>query len=401
MRVIIVVAFLLMPSVTYASMIHVPADYNTIQEAITAAINGDTVMVSPGTYVENVDFLGKAIIVTSRKGPHRTIIDGNQNGSVVLFENNEGFDSVLNGFTITNGTGFYISSIYPPGPGGGGILCAETSPTITNNIIAYNQAARGGGIACHGGASPDIIDNIIKENHPITTYDPFGGGIYCFDNCAPLICRNLILNNGNRADYWRHGGGICVNRSYDHNPYIIDNIIIGNNSSTGYGGGIYYRESEDIYIINNIIAKNTAYNGGGIYATGDDMKIFNNTIYENVAEDSGGGIFNTWAWVPIQVINCILWRNSAPTHPQIVEDSITRVKHCVVQGGWSGLGFNNIDEDPCILDSLNNDYHLLFSSPCIDAGSNSVAIERFDNEGDPHIIVDFGIMTIGYCLICS
>jgi regulator of RNase E activity RraA len=73
----------LYPIVAFATTINVPADYATIQVAIDAANNGDTVLVAPGTYVENIEFYGKAITVSSAEGPEVTVIDGNQSGSVV------------------------------------------------------------------------------------------------------------------------------------------------------------------------------------------------------------------------------------------------------------------------------------------------------------------------------
>src|ERR1700730_12621484 len=85
-----------------ASTIHVPGDQPTIQAGINAASNGDTVLVSPGTYFENIDFMGKAITVTSSGGPAVTTIDGGQKGIVVNFANNETRASVINGFTITD-----------------------------------------------------------------------------------------------------------------------------------------------------------------------------------------------------------------------------------------------------------------------------------------------------------
>src|SRR5438094_9074035 len=83
-------------------VIHVPADQPTIQKAISAAANGDTVLVAPGTYVENIDFSGKIITVVSSGGPANTIIDGGQNGIVVNFANAEPRAAVINGFTIRN-----------------------------------------------------------------------------------------------------------------------------------------------------------------------------------------------------------------------------------------------------------------------------------------------------------
>ncbi len=53
-----------------ATTIHVPGDYATIQEAIDASSNGDIVLVANGTYMENINFEGKAITLTSENGPH-------------------------------------------------------------------------------------------------------------------------------------------------------------------------------------------------------------------------------------------------------------------------------------------------------------------------------------------
>ena len=74
-----------------ADTIHVPRDYPTIQEAIDNAQNGDCILVEPGTYVENLNFLGKAITVRGEGGPEETTIraSGNQSScfDIVLFEN--------------------------------------------------------------------------------------------------------------------------------------------------------------------------------------------------------------------------------------------------------------------------------------------------------------------------
>lgn len=70
--------------VAIGSTIHVPADQPTIQQAIDAAVDGDVVvLVSPGTYNENIDFKGKAITVRSIAGPNATVFRGDQTGPVV------------------------------------------------------------------------------------------------------------------------------------------------------------------------------------------------------------------------------------------------------------------------------------------------------------------------------
>ena len=179
-------AFLLLfPTYGRSAFLHVPGEYPTIQDAIGAANHGDTVLVAPDTYVENINFLGKNITLASIKptDPNivaRTIIDGNTSGSVVTFNGTESPECILRGFTITGGR--QVS--------GGGIYGNRTMATIEHNLIIGNTATggtnwegKGGGIyACDG----IIRNNIIADN--LALYH--GGGIYALDG---IIKNNLII----------------------------------------------------------------------------------------------------------------------------------------------------------------------------------------------------------------
>src|SRR5438105_6828191 len=147
--------FMLPPSLRAQQTIHVPADQPTIQAAINAAANGDTVLVAPGTYRENINFMGKAITVTSSGGPSVTTIDGGAAGSVVTFTSNEGTNSVLSGFTITNGLGSDNGN-----GNGGGINIYSASPTVKGNVITNNHAGNGDG----GGISVTDSSAVIQAN---------------------------------------------------------------------------------------------------------------------------------------------------------------------------------------------------------------------------------------------
>jgi hypothetical protein len=143
-------------------------NFTTIQEGINASVNSDTVLVYPGIYFENIDFIGKDITVASlllttgeESYIDSTIIDGNHQGSVVTFENNETNNAVLMGFTIQNGSGT-STTIYTNY--GGGIFINFSSPTLKYLIIKHNQARKGGGISF--SSSDAYLEAVtIKENH--------------------------------------------------------------------------------------------------------------------------------------------------------------------------------------------------------------------------------------------
>ncbi|NQT19752.1 MAG: right-handed parallel beta-helix repeat-containing protein [Planctomycetes bacterium] len=165
--------------------------FDTIQAAIDAACDGDTVIVRDGTYTgagnRDLDFGGRAITVRSENGPENCTIDAQGNSSEphrgFYFHSGEGEDSVVDGFTITGG--YSVE--------GGGIRCDDSSPTITNNTITANTAQRssGGAIYCSDNSSPAITNNTIANN----TSDG-GGGICCYDTSSPTITNCILWGNG-------------------------------------------------------------------------------------------------------------------------------------------------------------------------------------------------------------
>jgi len=185
------VGFLFLQTVCFSATIYVPDDHATIQDAITAAVDGDTVVVRPGTYVENIDFLGKAITVQSEQGPDVTIIDGNSAGTVVTFESGEDHTSVLEGFTIQNGTGTFNAtySWYE----GGGIYLLNSSATVNGCTVKDNSADQGGGVGTRN-ACPEITDCLFLGN----TAAEGGGGYWLLrelggTNFVQHVSRQYVL----------------------------------------------------------------------------------------------------------------------------------------------------------------------------------------------------------------
>ena len=120
-----------------AGTINVPRDQPTIQAGINAAATGDTVLIAPGTYYENIDFKGKAITVSSSGGAAVTILDGGSKGPAVTFQTNETPAAVLSKLTIQNG-GNYEGYGAPYVSAAGGILVYQSRPTLLNNVLTHN-----------------------------------------------------------------------------------------------------------------------------------------------------------------------------------------------------------------------------------------------------------------------
>ena len=222
---------------------YVPSPYSTIQTAINSCNGGDTVIVAPGIYYERVRFWGKAITLKSSGGYKVTTINGSHAGSVVTFVNGEGNASVIDGFTISNGSGTWAEY----GFSGGGLFCRNSSPTIKNCAVVGNNIGNGsgGGIACYN-ASPKIIGCIISQNKAPYGY---GGGVYCVYNALPLISNCIISQNGSPGYSGLYEAGFYCD--FDSSP-DIESCTIAQNA-----GGIYCWGNGTATVSNSILWNNS------------------------------------------------------------------------------------------------------------------------------------------------
>jgi hypothetical protein len=400
-----------------AATINVPAGQPTIQGAINAASNGDTVLVAPGTYPENINFEGKAITVTSSGGPAVTTINGGGNGPVVLFVSGEGTGSVLSGFTITNGNSNSGSQLW--NGGGGGIVVFNAGPTIRGNVITQNVACFwGGGIyvgsTLFPGPSAVIEGNQITEN---VVGDGCagggGGGIAVTSTGSTQITGNTISGNSVVPG---EGGGIYL---FGVTTPIVENNVITNNSamfSGGQGGGIYLvpdastELTENVQIIQNLIFGNTADDGGGVYVgTGNGNVIFtSNTIADNNGSYGGSGAYLEIYSAGIQSYNNLII--GAPGESALYASCegapVTLFNNDLFAPGANGiqtfncdvignLGTNgNVSADPLFLDGTSN-FHLQYGSPAVGVGDSSAPnLPSTDLDGNPRLVngnIDMGV----------
>jgi predicted outer membrane repeat protein len=271
---------LLMAPWAAATVHHVPGDFFTIQHALIDAAAGDTVLVAPETYYENVNWPATpSLRLLSEAGAEATTIDGMGGGSVIRFSAPLDSSTVIRGFTITHGQA----------ENGGGIACVSASPLIVGNRIVANFATDyGAGIYCTAGVcTPIIRDNLFLDN---SVLDGSGGGVCACSDAFPTIVGNEF--RGNHADAYYGGAIHCEEASGASRPIVIAGNSFRENSAWG-GGAISiwnpYAVPPDVR--DNEIIGNTAEAGGGAYFYWATSVLSRNTIRENHATQFGGGIF--------------------------------------------------------------------------------------------------------------
>ena len=338
------------------AVLAVPAKYPTIQAAIDSAVNGDTVLVAPGRYYENIRFKGKGIVVTSQFARtrddadiDRTIIDGSRpthpdTGTVVRFVNQEDSTAVIQGFTITGGTGtvWLDAKDLAYFREGGGVLCELGSPTIRFNHIENNSAvskaknvkgdtlisAGGGAIRC-GYSEPTITNNVIRGNR-----GRYGAGVVLFYS-AGIVKNNLIVDNGGGEDFGGAGLWIVGGLSYRLSTLVEHNTIVNNRSATA-----------------DSASRGMKGRGGAMIAAGTKVIFRNNIVWGN-AQTAGNQV------------------SYSPLTPPAMSDNL-------VQGGVPGTG--NVDADPRFAETKR--FTLAPDSPAKRAGAGSrVELGAYGGEG--------------------
>ncbi len=380
-------------SPAFAATLNVPGQYTTIQAAINASNDGDTVLVADGTYTGpgdvDIDFSGKNITVMSQNGPASTIIDCQASAATL---SSRGFiihsgelNATISGFTVKNGYQVQNNSGVTSGSGGGiyvGSTTAGSSLTVSNCIITHCVVDSGfiGGV---------------------------GGGIYAQTNSAGAASAITITNctiTNNTAVF--SGGGIENSAAGNATITMTGCTITGNttmdpygSNAIGKGGGVYNSTdslltapgSGAITVSACTIANNTAdYAGGGVYNVNNTygtITVNNCTLTGNSAGTFGGGI-NSYGGTQI-VTNCSFTGNSGggltPSCVLTLNNDIfygdtggeigtstqpLELRNCDVQGGLpAGAtdGGGNIDADPLFVNAPS-DLHLQAGSPCVGAG---------------------------------
>ncbi len=341
----------------------VPGEYPTIQAAIDAS-TGEDVLVSDGTYSENIDFKGKAIAVQSANGATSTTIQGSGVDSpVVRFTSGETASSILDGFTIDN----QASS----GSATHGIYIHNSGPIIRDSTVRGNSVSPGhdGAGIYIGGGEATIQDTVIGGDASGPNQGDHGAGIFAADLAATLSIDGSTVQ-GNQATL--EGGGIYIGGA-GSTLLILNSRVAGNSADSG--GGIAVGLDAVATITNCTVSGNTAAgpidgNGGGIHNSGT-LDIMNSTIAGNYASNNGGGLSGAGI-----VTNSIVWANgSGASGAQVFGAPL--ITYSDVEGSYEGVG--NLNADPVFVDlqqAINGnptvwgDFHIKWGSPVIDQGTD-------------------------------
>ncbi len=330
---------LLIASFASATIRNVPDDYETIAAGIQAADAGDTVLVQPGLYEENLTINGNLVLasLTLTSGDpayiDSTLIDGGQHASVVTVAGGDDDNVLIQGFTIRNG----LSN------SGGGLKCFGNSIRLEDLLIVGNRATGGDG----------------------------GGGI--ISGCTWLSLRHVSLIENTTSG---QGGGIAtVNGS----SLRMEDCELLRNESDRWDGGALHTDG-DVILQNVLVAQNRA---GGLGGCGEflngQIRMDHVTIADNYAYEYG--VFNMFRVEEgSSITNSIIYGNTNENQTQIWLRSAGNIEFTIsftdLEGGEDDIQLDNIelvteglfDADPHFIDPENGNYRLNDDSPCIDAG---------------------------------
>lgn len=255
----------------------------TIQAAINAATDGDTVLVLPGTYLETIDLDGKGISLISSGGPGVTTIDGNDSGPVVTINSGEGNDTLIQGFHITSGSTTVD---------GGAMLIVLSSPTIVDCTLSGNGTTGNGAAMAVFAGAPIIDDCIIAFNEagaePPAAGKGLGAGIYA-------ISSNITISNTfMQTCYATRRGALMALVNSIATIADCDFYTSGTTFSHGDGGGIYLDGSTATIsncLFDGVNAWSPNSEGGSILAVnGSEVTCTGTAFQESSAEVRGGAV---------------------------------------------------------------------------------------------------------------
>jgi formylglycine-generating enzyme required for sulfatase activity len=368
---------------------------NTIQDAVDAAVDGDTVLVSNGVYrtggrawgeLTNRVTVSSAITVRSVNGPALTVIEGSgpQGEQAVRCWAAPAGGAWLCGFTLTNGFTTTNGNPYVMGSGAGAwggtvsnCIAAGNTALLEGgglyNVIVYDSVVKGNLAGWGGGVSRATLFRSRIDGNSVS-FD--GGGVYLSTLTDCLLASNSAAYDGGGGDSCTFSNCVVVGNSGNWGGGALDSVLVGcvvDGNTANCGGGTWGGSSRNCLVVRNISPL-----GGGAYGG----SLANCTLTGNSSGRGGGATDSA-------LTNCIVWLNTASTE--------SNVANCVVSYSCTTPdpgGAGNITADPLFIDPANGNFHLQSASPCLDMGTDEAWMTgAVDLDGNPRIqglAVDIG-----------
>ncbi len=318
MNLTVIILTLILAHSINAEIINVPDDFETIQGAIDEAEERDTILIAPGLYFENIAIdrhrivIGSLFLTTNDEAyVDSTIIDGNEDGSVVTINIERDERTTIVGITIING-----------------------------------RANNGGGINCEDCGQVTVMKCVITNNYATNA----GGGVYSVETHLNSF-QSRITNNSSRFGGGIYGGG-------GDNGFSIGTTLIADNVARADGtGGMYCLPRSDVEMSNCTISNNSSaaprQSGGGIHLSEESSMVINDMIFWGNSFPQL--VFDTDNSDDIHITYCCIEGGKDSLDWEDDED-------------WDWQWEHNIMANPLFVNPDEGDYHLQAESPCIDTG---------------------------------
>jgi hypothetical protein len=344
-------------------------DFPTIQAALDAVQDGDTIELADGTFTgdgnRDLDFLGKSLTVRSQSGdPQFCIIDCEGSETEphrgFCFTTQEGPDARIESITITNGWGPTVPTNWSAG---GAVYCGQAWPTLTDCLILDNHATQGGGVFAWEDGGPTIIECTFIGN----TAD-YGGGMRAGETSAPLIEGCVFAEN---STAYEAGGFGCT---HEATPILTDCLFTGN--SGNYRGGAVCNNGLTVALYDGCtFAGNDALQGGAVSCCVNSINVLRRCTFEGNRAPNGGSSVDCGCHAVATLERCILAFGLEGGSASIWSDGEIHISCSDIFGNAGGdwveciaeqYGINgNFSADPLFCEAATGDLSLHQDSPCM------------------------------------